>query len=106
MRLHKLTGSSKQDIEKVGMAVSTDFSIVSFPAFDRNLVDLVDALCLILSTIEVKRSLFLLPKCSGNPRYFPLPPSLAISRQVFISSLVSTGVFVENVMDDLSLFMR
>lgn len=45
------------------MAVTTGLSIVSLPTLERNLVDLVEALCLTLSTIEVKRSLFLLPKC-------------------------------------------
>lgn len=58
--------------------MSTEFSIVIFPARDKCLVDQLTALCLILSTIEVNRSLFLLPKCSGKPRYFPFPSSLDI----------------------------
>ncbi|CAN7074674.1 unnamed protein product [Brassica oleracea var. botrytis] len=37
--------------------------MVSLPARDRKRVDLFEALCLILSTIEVNRSFFLLPKC-------------------------------------------
>ena len=37
--LHKLAGSSKHDIEKVGIAVSTALSMVSLPALERCLVD-------------------------------------------------------------------
>ncbi|XP_013618056.1 PREDICTED: uncharacterized protein LOC106324649 isoform X2 [Brassica oleracea var. oleracea] len=60
-----LTGNSKQDIENVGIAVRTAFSMVSLPALDRCLVDRLEALCLIRSTIAVNRSFFLLPKCSA-----------------------------------------
>ena len=72
--LHRLTGSQKQDIVYVGIALSTALSIVSFPALESLLVDQLIAFCLILSTIEVNRSFFFLPKCSGKPKYLPSPP--------------------------------
>lgn len=49
----RLTGSWKQDIEYVGMAVRTAFNMVSLPALERKRVDQFEALCLILSTIEL-----------------------------------------------------
>lgn len=51
----RLTGSSKHDIVKDGMAVRTDWSIVSLPALERKREDQLAAHCLILSTIEVNR---------------------------------------------------
>lgn len=45
---------TKQDIVYVEMALSTDLSIVSFPAWESLFVDQLIALCLILSTIEVE----------------------------------------------------
>ncbi|CAN7013134.1 unnamed protein product [Brassica oleracea var. botrytis] len=42
--------------------------IVIFPSFDKNLFDQLLPFFLILPPMEVKRSLFLLPNCSGKPR--------------------------------------
>lgn len=42
-------------------------------------------------------SFFLLPKCSGRPKYFPTPLSLGIDKSFFILSFVSYGAFSENV---------
>ena len=58
IRLQILTGSWKQDIEYVGMAVRTALRRVSLPALERKRDDREAALCLILSTSEVKRSRF------------------------------------------------
>ena len=99
--LQRLTGSSKQDIAWVGEANRTDFSIVILTAFDKKRLDKLLACCLIMSTIEVKRSFFLRPKCSGRPRYFPTPPSLAIPRRDLTLPWVSWVVFAEKVIDDL-----
>lgn len=52
-------------MEYVGIAVNTDFSMSRFPALERNLVEKLEARCLILSTIAVNKSFFLLPKCSA-----------------------------------------
>lgn len=87
------------------MAVRTDFSMVSLPALERNLVDRLAARCRILSTTDVNKSLFRLPKCSGRPRYFPDPPSLAMFRHSLASVFVSVGVFDEKVIDDFSLLI-
>lgn len=104
--LHSETGSKKHDMVWLGMAVRADFNIVSFPAFDRNLVVQLAALCPILSTTDVKISFFLLPKCSCRLRYLPKPPSFLIFRidfAVFFSFLRT--FFDENVMADLSRFI-
>lgn len=61
-------------------------------------------LFLILSTVEVKRSFFLLPKCSGKPRYFPVPP-FYISRISIVASFIGAEVLEEKVIDDLLLFI-
>ena len=87
------------------MAVRTGLSIMSLPALERNLDDLVEALCLILSTMVVNKSLFLLAKCLGRPRYFSDPPSFIISSVSFTMILVSSGFFDEKVIDDLSLLI-
>ena len=79
--------------------------MVSLPALDRCLVDRLEALCLIRSTIAVNRSFFLLPKCSGNPRYFPCPPSFAIPRASLTNTFVSSGVLEEKVTEDLSVLI-
>ena len=98
-------GSLKQVIAWEGMGVRALRSIVIFPAVDRNLLDHPTAFILILSTIDVKRSLFLLPKCSGSPKYLPTLPSLCIDKIPFITSLSSVGVFLEKEMEDLSTFI-
>lgn len=74
-------------MEYVGIALRTGLSIVSFPALDNHSADQLTAFCRILSTMEVNKSLFLLPKCSGKPRYFPKPLSLLIPRIDLASSL-------------------
>lgn len=63
--LYRLT---KQDIVYVEMALSTDLSIVSFPAWESLFVDQLIALCLILSTIEVNRSLLSAAKMFWKPQ--------------------------------------
>lgn len=78
IRLHKDPVSLKQVIAYVGIDASTLFNITIFPAPERKHVDQLIALWRILSTIPVKRSFFWCPKCSGNPRYLPTPPSLLI----------------------------
>ena len=50
----------------------------------------------------MKRSFFLLPKCSGKPKYFPKPHSLLIPRVNFAASLTAGGVFEEKVIDDFA----
>jgi len=102
IRLHRLAGISKQDIGYVGMESMTDLSIVSFPALDSRLIDQLEALCLIRSTMEVNISRFFLPKYSGSPRYLPVPPSLSMPSRVFYAVFLSSGVLLENVIDDFS----
>ena len=87
------------------MALSTDLSIVSFPARESLFGDQLIAFCRILSTIEVNKSLFLLPKCSSSPRYLPKPPSCVIPSNNFIFSLTSGGDLLKNVVDDLALLI-
>ena len=87
IRLQILTGGWKHDIEYVGMAVRTALRRVSLPALDRNRDDREAALCLIMSTSELKRSRFLLSKCSGNPIYLPVPPSVEIPSSSLILPL-------------------
>lgn len=55
---------TKQDIVYVEMALSTDLSIVSFPAWESLFVDQLIALCLILSTIENTHESFAV--CGGS----------------------------------------
>lgn len=62
-------------MEYVGIAVSTDFSIVILPALERKREVQLLAFRLIMSSIEVNMSLFSLPKCSDNLKYFPTPQS-------------------------------
>lgn len=87
------------------MALSTDLSIVSFPAQESLFGDELIAFCRILSTIEVNKSPFLLPKCSRSPRYLPKRPSCVIPSNNFVFSLTSGGDLLENVMDDLALLI-
>jgi len=92
-------------MEYVGIALRTTLSIVSFPAFDNLLADKLTAFCRILSTIEVNKSLFLLPKCFGRPRYLPKPPSFVILNTDLAFSLIAGGVLLEKVIDDLFLLI-
>lgn len=105
IRLHRDVGNLKQDIEWVGIAERTDLSITILPADDKYRVDHPLAFCRILSTVEVKRSFFLLPKGSGNPRYFPTPPSFCISSSLFTLSFKLLGAFREKVMAGFCLFI-
>lgn len=102
--LQRLTGSLKQDIVYVGIEDSTDFIIASLPALDKNRVDQWAAHCLILSTIKVKRSIFLFSKCSGSFKYFPTPPSFCIPCINFAAFFTSCGVFFEKIIEDLAMF--
>ena len=78
--LHSETGILKQDIAYVGIAAKIALRRTCFPAPERKLVVQLCDLCLILSTMLAKISRFLRPKCSGKPRYLPMPPSLSIWR--------------------------
>ena len=100
--LQMLTGSSKHDIGKVGIAERTDWRSTSFPAVDSWCEDQESARCWILSTIEANRSFLRRLKCSGYPRYLPTPPSLSMPRIFFIRFLTPCDVLVEKVIDDLS----
>lgn len=86
----------------VVIAARTALSNVSFPARLRNRVDQLRDLWRMRSTIEVNKSLFLFPKCSGSPRYLPSPPSLLIPKIVFAVALTSSGVFEEKVTEEFS----
>lgn len=77
--LQRLAGSLKQDIVYVGIEDKTDCNMTIFFAVDKCLEDQLIALCLILSTMRLKRSFFLVPKCFGRPRYFPKPPPYSYS---------------------------
>lgn len=103
--LHRPTESLKQDIEYVGIADKTNFYIVNFLAAERRRVDQDAARRLILSTIEEKRSRFLLVNSSGKPRYFPTPPSFSIPRMSLTLDRVSCGVFEEKDMEDFAALM-
>ena len=105
MRLHRLTGNWKHVIAKFGMGDRTDCNMVALPAVDKNWVVQLRDFCFILSTMEEKRSFFLLPKCSGRPRYFPTPPSLSIPRYSLTLALTSGVVFDEKVIDDFCAFI-
>ena len=74
--LHKDIGSLKHDIAWHGIAERTDLSITCLPAPERNLAVQLWDFCLILSRIDANISRFRRPNCSGNPRYFPIPPSV------------------------------
>ena len=87
------------------IAESTDWIITALPAVDRNCVDQFRAHCFILSTMDEKRSFFFLPKCSGKPRYLPTPPSFSMPRSSFTLFRVSTGVLLENEMEDFSVLI-
>lgn len=80
IRLRRLTGNWKQVIAYVGMAERTAFSMTSFPALERCRGDQLFARRRIRSTMLVNGSLLRRPKCSGNPRYLPTPPSFSIPR--------------------------
>ena len=87
------------------MVVRTNLIIVIFCVFDRCLVEELRALWWMRSTMDVKRSFFLRPKCSGSPKYFPTPPSFVIPNNGLASSFTGSGVFAEKVIGDLSLFI-
>ena len=74
--------------------------MVNFPAAETRRVDHEAARILILSTIEVNRSRFLLVNNSGKPRYFPTPPSFSIPRVCLTRARVSCGVLEEKEMED------
>lgn len=86
----------------VGIAARTALRRVSLPALLRKRVDQLRDLCLILSTMEVNKSRFLFPKCSGRAKYFPNPPTLVIPRICCAAALTSVGDFEEKVMDDFA----
>ncbi|XP_033144921.1 uncharacterized protein LOC117133046 [Brassica rapa] len=83
-----------------GTAVSTAFSITSFPALESCRLDQETALHRIRSTIPVKRSFFLRPKCSGRPKYLPAPPSLSIPRCSLTRCRITCGVLAEKEIED------
>lgn len=105
IHLHKEIGILKHDIWYVGKEVRTDCSITCFPAPDRKR-DVQDcALCRMLSTIPVKTSFLRLPKVSGKPKHFPMPPSLCMPREFLTLALIIYGVLAEKVTVDLSKLM-
>lgn len=79
--------------------------MVIFPALERNLEDQLIAFYRIQSTIDVNKSFFLLPKCSGKPKYFPTPPSFVMPIVALNWSLTSRGVLEEKVIDVFVLFI-
>ena len=104
--LQRLIGIWKQLIMYLGIAVRTAFSRVNFSALLRKHVDQLIDLWRIWSTIEVNRSLFLLPKCSGRPRYLPRPHTLLL--YWFLSFFLlqtwpPVGLLKKKVMKDLIL---
>lgn len=82
------------------MAERTDLSMICLPAPDRNLAVQLCAFCLILSIIDAKMSRFLRQKCSGSPRYFPIPPSIEIAIVSLTRAQTEAGVFAEKVIAD------
>ena len=68
--LHMLTDRKKQDIVYVGIALSTDLSMVKFPARESLFVDHLIAFCLILSTMEVNRYFFCYQSVPETPNTF------------------------------------
>lgn len=83
----------------------TLLSIVIFHVVDKNLFDQPLAFYRMWSTIEDKRSHFDLPKCSGNPRYLPVPPSFWINSVSCTTLFCDLGVLRENVIEDLSVLI-
>ena len=51
-------------------------------------------------------SRFLLPKCSGRPRYFPMPPSCPVPRADLTFCFVLGSVLEEKVIADLLRLMH
>ena len=93
--LQREVGSLKHCIAWLGIGDSTLLRRVIFPTVERNMLVQPLALCLILSTMDVNRSFFLRPKCSGKPRYFPVPPSFPIPSSVFTPSFpIPSSVFI------------
>lgn len=86
-----------------GIAERTDLSIVSLPAVERKREDQLRARCLIRTTIILKRSFFFLQNNSGNPRYFPFPPSFWILSTAWTRVFVSGAILEEKVIEDFSL---
>ena len=93
------TRSLKHVMEYEGMGGSTLCSIGNFPAEERCLLDQLLAFCLILITIELKRSFFLRPKCSGRPIYLPTPPSLWIWRMHATRFFKAPGVVASPILN-------
>lgn len=87
------------------MAVRIDLSRVNFPAAESCLDDQQKALCLMRSTMEANRSFFVRPNNSGNPRYFPAPPSFSMPSVCLTQVLSSCSVFAEKEIDDLLVFI-
>lgn len=88
-----------------GIADSTLFNITIFPAAERCRVDQLLAFSLIRSTIDAKRSRLRRPKCSGNPKYLPTPPSFSISKTSLTANFREAGVFLEKVMADFCVLI-
>lgn len=101
MRLQSDTVILKHDIAYIGIIKSTDLGRVSLPAVERNRFDHPKAFYLIRSTMDVNKSRLRRPKCSGRPRYLPMPPSLLIFRILLAIFRVLLGVFDEK---DISNF--
>lgn len=87
------------------MAVRIDLSRVSFPAAESCLDDQQTALYLMRSTMKENMSFFLRPNNSGNPRYFPTPPSFSMPSVCLTRVISSCGVFAEKEIDDLLMFI-
>lgn len=104
--LQRDLGSLKQDIAYVGIDPNTAFKSTIFPAPDRYLTVHPFTRCLMRSTIEAKMSLFFLPKCSGKPRYLPIPPSFKMLRSSFTRILHSWLVLEEKVIADFYWFIH
>ena len=96
----------KHDIAYAGIAERTDWRRTCFPAPDKNLVVQLITLYLIRYKMELKMSRFLLPKCSGSPRYFLIPPSFYIVSWRLTRSFVWEDVLEEKVIADLVAFMH
>ena len=92
-------------MEYVGIEVNTNCNMTCFPAPERKQVVQDYDLCLILSTIPVKTSRLLRPKVSGNPKYFPIPPSLSMPSFYLTLALILSGVLEEKVIDDFIKLM-
>lgn len=90
---------------KEGIGETTAFSMVIFPAEDKNLDDRLTVLTVILSTIEENMSFFLRRNCSGSSRYFPAPPSFVIPRGCLTLFLSDAGVLLAKVIADFAAFI-